>query len=146
MTHQHQATGVALRPALERGDAVGGGHRLAIVPGEPVAQGEGVGQAIVGDFPVGHLRLRLERFIHPEQSIEDHVAVVAGDVRRGQDRVDDPQSRVHHRIDRLRLALGGKRHGAKAEQCRAEQGAGHAGGGFHHYCGLHRDTSLRCCC
>ena len=35
-----------------------------------------------------------------EQRVVDHVAVVAGDVRGGPDRVDDLEVRVHHRLER----------------------------------------------
>ena len=85
--HQLLAERVARRPALDRGDAVLGGDRLAVVPFEAVAQGEGPGQLVGrGLVLVDHLRLDLAVGILGEQHVVDHVAVIAGDERRGPDR------------------------------------------------------------
>ncbi len=91
-TYGHAASGPSNRgaPALERGDAVGGRHRLAVVPFQAVAQGEGPGELVGADRPaVDHLRLDLQLVVEREQRVVDHVAVVSGDQRRGPDRVED---------------------------------------------------------
>ncbi len=81
---------VAHRPALQRGDHVLGGDRLAIVELEPVAQGEGPGELVVAHLPrVDHLRLDLELAVQCEQRVVDHVTVVAHDEGGGPDRVED---------------------------------------------------------
>ena len=58
--HQLLAHAVVLAPALQRGDAVFRRDRLAVMPFQAVAQGEGVGELVVADLPVRHLRLDLE--------------------------------------------------------------------------------------
>ena len=83
---------VALAPALDRGDAVGGAHRLAVMPFEAVAQRETVGQLVVAGRPlVDHLRLRLEVLVEREQRVEDQIAEIARDIGGGPDRVEDAQ-------------------------------------------------------
>jgi hypothetical protein len=85
-------------PALDRGDRILGGHRLAIVPLQPVAQGEGIGEVIVTDLVrIDHLGLHVQVLIQREQRVVDQIAVVAADVRRRPDRVDDLEVRVHDR-------------------------------------------------
>ena len=89
------AHSVLRAPALDGSDAVRGGHRVPVVPHETVAQGEGVGEAIVAHRPVtDHLRLDLEVLVRREQGVVHHVPVVAGDVGGGPDRVDVLEVRV----------------------------------------------------
>ena len=96
--------GVAGPPALERGDAVLGRDRLAVMPCEPVPQGEGPGQLVGRDLvAIDHLRAHLELVVEREQGVVDHVAVVDGDQRRRPDRVDDLEVRVQGGAQRLRL-------------------------------------------
>ena len=65
-------------PALDRGDAVGRRDRLAVMPFEAVAQGEGVGELVGRDVVlVDHLRLDLELLVHREQRVPDEVAVIS---------------------------------------------------------------------
>ena len=112
---QHLAEAVAHRPALQRGDAVAGPHRLAIMEAQPVAQPDGPGQAIGRDrMPRRHLRPRLQLRIAPVQRVEDAVAMRGGDGGRVEDR-------VQHRRRRLRHEAQGARPGGLAE---GRQGGG----------------------
>ena len=80
---------VALCPALDRGDAIGGAHGLAVMPFQAVAQREFIGELVVADGPfIDHLRLRLEILVEREQRVEDEIAEIAGDVGGRPDRVD----------------------------------------------------------
>jgi hypothetical protein len=73
--HHVLAAAVARRPAIERGDAVLGGDRRAVVPLEAVAQHELVDQLVVADLPgIDHLRLGLQIRVDPEQRVEDYLA------------------------------------------------------------------------
>ena len=91
---------------------------------EPVAQREGVGQ-LVRRLVVflDHLRLDLALLVHREERVVDHVAVVAGDVGRGPDRIDDLEVRMHDDAQR-RLRRGRERPhgGARGERdgCRRD--------------------------
>ena len=106
---QHLAQRIAHRPALERGHDVLGRDRRAVMEFQPVAQGEGPGELVVGGRPlVDHLRLDLEIAVQREQRVVDQVAVVAHDVRGGPDRIDDLQVGVIDDPQR-RLRLRGAR-------------------------------------
>ena len=118
---EHQlAHGVALAPADQRGGAVVGGDRLAVMEAQAVAQHEGVSLAVGRGLPlVDHLRLGLEVFVHREQRVVDHVAVVAADVGGGPDRIDVLQvgmrDDAQHRAARLAEAgLGEQRRRQRA--------------------------------
>ena len=105
--HQLLAERVALAPAFERGDAIGGAHRLAVMPFQAVAQDEAVGQLVVADRPaIDHLRLRLEILVEREQRVEDQIAEIAGDIGRRPDRVDAAQIRLRDEAQGLRRGLG----------------------------------------
>ena len=94
--HELLADGVAGGPALDRGDTVLGRHRLAVVPFQAVAQGEGIGELVGGDLGrVDHLRPDLALGIGGEQGVVDHVAVVADDEGGVPDRIEDLQVGVH---------------------------------------------------
>src|SRR5205823_8106784 len=77
------------------------------------------------------LRLQLEVLVQREQGVEDHVAVVARDVRRGPDRIEDLEVGVGHEAQRAALLLrvhvrrggggGGERGGAREERAAAER-------------------------
>jgi len=95
---------IAAHPAVHRGHAVRRRDRLAVVPFEPVAQGEGPQQLVGRDFVlVDHLRLDDVVLVDSEQGVVDHVAVVARDVRRRPDRVEDGQVAVPDVAQDLRL-------------------------------------------
>ena len=101
---QALAEDVALGPAFDRGDAVGRAHRRAVVELQAVAQREGVGQAVGADLVlVDHLRLDVELRVGREQHVVDHVAMVAGDVGRGPDRVEAAQVGLGHELQDLAL-------------------------------------------
>ena len=86
---QGLADDVAVLPAQDRGDGVGGPHRAAVMEFQATAQAEHPGLAVVGDLPaVDHLRLRLAARIEREELIVDEIAVI-GRVGRG----------VEHRVD-----------------------------------------------
>ena len=88
---------VALSPALERGDRIGGAHRLPIVELEPVAQPKGIGQPVGAGLPaIDHLGLRVKRAVHPKQRVVDQIAKIAGDVDAAEIGIDDRQIRVRH--------------------------------------------------
>ena len=77
------------------------------MPQQSVAQGEGVAFTIRRGFVLlHHLRLDLALFILREQRVVDHVTVVADDVGRGPDRIQDLQIRVH---DDTQRGLGKRR-------------------------------------
>jgi hypothetical protein len=86
---------------LQRGHAILSRYRGAIVPLQAVTQRERIGELVVGNLPFRHLRLDLEVGIGRQQRIIDHVAVVALDVGGGDDRVEQPQVRMHDRGDGL---------------------------------------------
>src|SRR5262252_911762 len=69
---------------------------------EPVAQLELIGE-LVGRYGVlaNHLRVRRELGIDREQRIEHHVAVVAGDVCGGPNRVENAQIRLRNKAQSL---------------------------------------------
>ena len=76
----------------------------AVMELQAVAQREGVGELVVAELAlVDHLRLDLELRVDREQRVVDHVAVVAGDVGRGRDRIEDAQIRLRHELERLLL-------------------------------------------
>ena len=105
--HQLLAGRVLGGPALDGGDAVLGRDGSAVVPGEAVAQREGVGELVGRDLVlVDHLRLDLAVRVGGKQRVVDHVAVVADDVGRGPDRIDDLEVRVHHGPQRLLRVRG----------------------------------------
>ena len=105
--HQLLAHGIARRPPLDRGDAVLGGDRLAVVEFQAVAQGEGVGELVAAHGPgVDHLRLDSEPAVDGEQRVVDHVAVVAHDVGGGPHRVEDLHVGMHDDLQRLRRRRG----------------------------------------
>src|SRR6185295_9660943 len=88
--HELLAHGIARGPALDRGNAILGGYRLAIVPLQSVAQGEAIGEPVGRNLrAVDHLWPDLAVRISGEQSVVDHVAVVAHDVGAAPDRIDD---------------------------------------------------------
>ena len=128
--HQLLAHAVLRTPTLDRGYAIFGGDRLAVVPGEARAQreceGELVGRSLV---LLDHLRLDFALRIHREQCVVDHVAVIAGDVGRSPDRIDDLQVGVHHDFE------GGLRHRRQSGQGRCksycQRGSRFCPGTFH---------------
>ncbi|MNV43987.1 hypothetical protein D3C71_1357260 [compost metagenome] len=100
----HLAHFVLRRPTLDRRDAVGRCHRLAVMPLESFPQDEGIGLAIIGGFPgLQHLRLNLVVRIQGEQGVVHHVAMVPDDVAGGNDRIQRTQAGMHHRRHGLRL-------------------------------------------
>ena len=106
--HQLLAHRVLGAPALERGDAVGGRHRRAVVPGEPVTQGERPGKLVGRGVPLlHHLRLELQLVVEGKQRVVDEIAVVLGDQRRGPDRIDDLEVRMKRELERGLLREGG---------------------------------------
>ena len=106
--HHLLAHRIAGGPALDRGDAILGGDRLAVVPFEAVAQREGPGELVGRDVVlVDHLRLHVELLVHGEQRVPHHVAVVALDVGGGPDRIEDLHVRMHDDLEGLRLHRAG---------------------------------------
>jgi hypothetical protein len=92
-----------LARALDRGDAIGCAHRLAVMPLEAVAQREGVGQFVVADFPLlDHLWVRLKILVDRKQGVEDEIAEIAGDVSGGPDRIDAPKVGLREEAQRRR--------------------------------------------
>jgi hypothetical protein len=60
------------------------------MPHQPVAQRHRPGQLVVRQLVgVDHLRLDFALVVHAEERVVDHVAMVADDVGRGPDRVED---------------------------------------------------------
>ena len=125
--HQLLAERVAFAPALDGGDAIGGAHRLAVMPLQPVAQDEAVAQLVVAGSPaIDHLRLRLEILVEREQRIEDQVTKIARDIGGRPNRVDAAQIRLRNEPQGfLRSALGPPDRrdevGKKSCRCRPSQ-------------------------
>ena len=112
--HQLLAHRILGAPALDRGDAVLGRHRLAVVPFQAVAQREGPGELVGRDLPlVDHLRLDLELVVEGKQRVVDHVAVMGGDQRRRPDRIDDLEVRMQRHLERG-LRVGGRGEGQRS--------------------------------
>lgn len=111
-----QCTGEALSMAKRQQDLDRGVERMLALSGTANDVTFTVTRAaVVGDLPARHLRLNLEVGVHRQQCIVDHVAVIARDICRRDDRIRHPQVGVHHRRDRLGL-----------RQCRqCEQRGGH---------------------
>ena len=120
--HHLLAERVLRGPALDRGDAVLGRDRRTVVPGQSVAQRERIGELVRRNVVlVDHLRLDLALLVHREERVVDHVAVIAGDVGGGPDRVDDLEVGMHHHLQ------GGLRICA-ARQCKHGGGCGNLPG------------------
>ena len=84
------------------------------MPQQSFAQREGVGLAVRrGLVLLDHLRLDLAFLVLREQRVIDHVTVVADDVGRGPDRIQDLQIRVHDSAQR-RLGLRRRCHSDEA--------------------------------
>ncbi len=131
--HELLADGVAGGPAPDRRDAILGGHRLAVVPLEAGAQGEGIGELVGGHLGrVDHLRPDRAVGIGGEQRVVDHVAVVADDEGGVPDRIEDLQVGVHDDAQhRLRLGrTGGGQHGGDGRQAAHEMPSATAASGF----------------
>ena len=104
--HQLLAERVALAPAFERGDAIGGADRLSVMPFQAVAQDEAVGQLVVADRPaIDHLRLRLEILVERKQRVEDQIAEIARHISRRPDRIDAAQIGLRDEAQGLRPGL-----------------------------------------
>jgi CRP/FNR family cyclic AMP-dependent transcriptional regulator len=102
---------ISLRPALDRGDAVGRAYGLAIVELESVAQRENVSELVFAELPfVDHLRLDFELLVRGEQGVVHHVAVIARDVRGGPDRIEAAQvglrDELEHGLRQCRRGCG----------------------------------------
>ncbi len=102
--HELLAHRVAGAPALDGSDAVLGRHRLAVVPLEAVAQGEGPDR-LVGGYVVlvDHLRFDGVVLVRRKQRVVDEVAVIARDVSRRPDRIQDRQVAVLDELDDFTL-------------------------------------------
>ncbi len=119
--HQLLAERVPLAPAFDRSDAIGGTHRLAVMPLQTIAQDEAVGQLIVAGIPaIDHLRLRLEILVEREQRIEHQITEISRDIGCRPDRIDASQIRLRDEPQSLlRSALGppDRRHDHGEESC-----------------------------
>ena len=114
---QHLAQRIAPRPSLQRGHAIGGRHRRAVVPLEAIAQGEGPGELVGAGLPaVDHLRLDLAGLVHREQRVEDMQREGPGDVHRRGMGIEDRDLGLQD--DRQRF-LGARR--LRLEQRRSRQ-------------------------
>ncbi len=93
-----EAVGGALHPAADALGDVDGADGGAVVEEQAVAQGDGDSLAIVfHQMPGGHLGAGDEGLVDAVERVVDHVAVVAGDVGRGPDRVDRGEIGLRHR-------------------------------------------------
>lgn len=87
--HQGAAERVALGPAPQGGDAVAGQHGGPVVEAQALAQGQVPAAPVLLDpVALDHLRRGAEGAVHAVERVEDHVAVVAGDVREGRHRIE----------------------------------------------------------
>jgi hypothetical protein len=101
---------VARHPALDRGDAIGAAHRAAVMKAEPVAQFELISELIRRDAVIAdHLRMRREFGVDREQVVEHAIAVVAGDVGGGPDRIENAQVGLRDEAQCLPVVRGAGR-------------------------------------
>ena len=124
------APGRALRPAVDRCDAIGRADLLAVVEKQSVAQRDRPGPTVVRDgVPRRHLRARRQRQVNAEQRVIDHVTVVDRDRCCGPDRIDTGEIGLRRATQHLGIALGD---GGRAE-CASDSG----GGGFQQRPAMH---------
>src|SRR5207247_7599601 len=99
---------IPLAPATQRDDAVLGGHRLAVVELEPVAECKAPLAPVGADGPrVDHLRPDLALLILREERVVDEVGVRAvRDVPRVACHVEDAEVRVRYDAERAAGLLG----------------------------------------
>ena len=109
--HHRAAERIALTPAQNARDAIAREHLLAVMEAEAVAQRKLPDQAVALDrVALDHLRMRLEIRVQAVQQVVDHVAVVAGDVRRGPHRIERCEVRVRNEAQfALRLSTNDAR-------------------------------------
>jgi hypothetical protein len=82
-----------------------------------------VGQLILADLVfVDHLRLHLELGVGREQRVVDHVPVIAGDVRRRGDRIENAQVGLRDELEHL-LPL--RQRGRSGQHCSHDERADH---------------------
>src|SRR5262249_33079403 len=118
-------------PALDRRDAVLGGDGLPVVELEPVAKRERILHVVLAHgVLVHHLRLKLQASVESEQRVVDHVPVVARDVGRRPDRVEDLEVGMGDEAERAALFLrvdvgGGERYGGRGGATRQETTSTH---------------------
>ena len=114
---------IPLAPATQRDDAVLGGHRLAVVELEPVAECKAPLAPVGADGPrVDHLRPDLALLILREERVVDEVGVRAvRDVPRVACHVEDAEVRVRYEAQRAAGLLG------VHERRRERQGGGSGG-------------------
>jgi hypothetical protein len=127
---------VALTPAFERGDAVGGANGLPVVPFEPVAQNEPIDQLVVAGGPaIDHLRLRLEILVERKERVEDQIPEIAGHIGRRPDRVDAAQISLRDEAQGLRprLATPRSRGESQSERYRGSRRPEYAGASCHRF-------------
>jgi hypothetical protein len=112
--HHPRAHGVALAPALQRGNDVGRGDGRAVMEGEARSQLEGVDEAARRHFmALHHLRTDLEFGIHGEQRVVDVQSVITAGPGDVDHRIGGTQRRMHHGADGLAgLGAGDVRHHA----------------------------------
>ena len=131
--HQRRAHGVALAPALQAGDDVLAGHRLAVMELQALAQLEGP-QPLVGALgpALHHLRLDLAVFVGAKEGVVDHVAVVAAHVGGGPDRVQHCEVAVRHHAQHFLLRQrSGRREKRRGRGGQCSQRGNRAAGEFH---------------
>ena len=88
--HQHLAQRIAGGPAADGGDAIPRPHRIPIVEAQPFAQLHGDAAALIlHHMEFDHLRMRLVVGVEPIQRVPHHVGVVARDIGRGDDGIED---------------------------------------------------------
>ena len=119
----------ALHPAPEALRRVRGADRLAVVEEQALAQGDRDAAAILLDrVALGHLRLGTEFGVRAVEGVVHHVAVVAGDVGRGPDRVEAGEVGLRHEFQHpagrgLRDREARQRRGSRRRRRRSEQGS-----------------------
>jgi len=106
---------VSHRPTLDRSSAIFGGYWKAIVPFKALSQYKRVRQLVGRDVVfIDHLWSDLTFLIQREQRVVDEVAVIAGDVSVGPDRVEDFDIGMHD--DAQRFLRGGSRKGSAIQR------------------------------
>ena len=99
--HAH-AERIALRPAIDRGDAVDRAHLLAVMEHQAVTQRDAPAQLVVGQFVTGsHLRLHDERLVETEKLVARHVGVLQPDDGNRPHRIEHDQIGIRHITQRV---------------------------------------------
>ena len=116
---EHQAHGIARRPARQARHHVLAQHRLAVVELEPRPELKGPDQPVIGHLlGLDHLALRLQRGVEAIEGIPHQRGGVAHDILGPPDRIEIREVGLRHKAQGARRSALGKRRHRKAARRR----------------------------